>query len=108
MLQKIIFIATFAFITLPTIAQTASVSGKIISEGKPVEYANVGLTGSSFGSAKDSTGKFKIKNILSGTYTIQASSIGFNKMEKLIIVKDGDNLTVNFDLTNYQNTLCLW
>lgn len=87
------------------VAQTASLSGKIISEGKPVEYVNVGLTGTSFGGATDSTGKFKIKNIPAGTYKIQASCIGFNKMEKSIIVKDDTHLIVNFDLTNYQNTL---
>ena len=97
-----------AIITLTiqlSMAQTATISGKIISEGKPVEYASVGLTGTSLGGATDSTGKFKIKNIPAGTYKIRASCIGFNKMEKSIIIKDGENLIVNFDLTNYQNTL---
>ncbi|MDP3556548.1 MAG: TonB-dependent receptor [Bacteroidota bacterium] len=105
MFHKIIFIAMLAFIDLAIIGQTASVSGKIVSEGKPVEFVNVGLIGTSFGSITDSTGKFKIKNIPAGAYKIQTSSLGFNKMEKSIIIKDDDKFIVNFDLTNYQNTL---
>ncbi len=104
-LFKTISTAIFALTVQFLKAQTASISGKIISEAKPVGYVNVGLTGSSFGASTDSTGKFKIKNIPAGSYKIQASCIGFNKMKKSIIIKDGDNLIVNFDLTNYQNIL---
>jgi outer membrane receptor for ferrienterochelin and colicins len=85
-------------------AQNATISGKIISEGKPVELANVVLIGISAGSLTDSSGVYKIKNIQKGTYVVSVSCIGFIKMDKTISIED-ENVTLNFDLTNFQNTL---
>ena len=102
---KSISTAIFALIVQLTMAQTATVSGKIISEGKPVELANVVLVGISTGSLTDSSGVYKIKNIQKGTYVVSVSCIGFIKMDKTISIQEDENVTLNFDLTNFQNTL---
>ena len=102
---KSISTAIFAFAVQFSMAQTAIISGKIISEGKPVEFDNVGMVGTSIGAATDTSGVYKIKNIKEGVYVIRVSCIGFNKMEKTISIKDGEKITLNFDLTNFQNTL---
>ncbi len=102
---KSISTAIFTLIAQLTMAQTATISGKIISEGKPIELANVILVGISTGSLTDSSGVYKIKNIQKGTYVVSVSCIGFIKMEKTISIQDDENVTLNFDLTNFQNTL---
>lgn len=86
-------------------AQTASISGKIISEGVPLQFVNVVLAGTSTGSVSDTAGFYKIKNIKEGNYLVLISCIGFKKVEKSISIKEGDKLTLNFDLTNYANNL---
>ena len=102
---KSISTAIFVLIAQLTMAQTATISGKIISEGKPVELANVVLVGISTGSLSDSSGLYKIKNIQKGTYIVSVSCIGFIKMDKTISIQEDENITLNFDLTNLQNTL---
>jgi outer membrane receptor for ferrienterochelin and colicins len=102
---KSISTAIFALTVQFSMAQTASISGKIISEGKPIEFANVGLVGTSTGAATDTSGIYTIRKIPTGNYIVRVSCIGYNKMEKSISIKDGENLILNFDLTNYANTL---
>ena len=87
--RKSLSTVIFALTTQLLIAQTATISGKIISEGKPVEFANVGLVGISIGSATDRNGIFKIKNIKEGNYVVRVSCIGFIKMDKTISIKEG-------------------
>ena len=105
---RIICFVTLLFLGLTTgksIAQTTSISGRVISEGQPIEYAHVAIIGTSLRASTDSTGKFKIKHIPAGTYKVQASYIGFLKMEKSVIIKDGTTPVLNFDLTNRKNNL---
>ncbi len=102
---KSISTVIFALAVQLSMAQTASISGKIISEGKPVEYANIGLAGTSIGSVTDTTGRFKVKNIKAGNYTVRVSCIGYEKTEKSISIKEGEALTLNFDLANSQTDL---
>ncbi len=101
LISTTLFVLTVQF----SMAQTASISGKIISEGKPLEFANVGLVGSSIGSVSDTSGMYKIKNVKEGNYVVRVSCIGFIKMDKTISIKEGEKVTLNFDLTNFQQTL---
>jgi outer membrane receptor for ferrienterochelin and colicins len=102
---KIIATAIFALTVQLSVAQTATIAGKIISEGKPVEFANIGLVGTSHVGVTDVSGFYNIHNIPSGNYVVKVSCIGFDKMEKKVTVKEGDNFNLNFDLTNFANTL---
>ena len=102
---KSIATAIFALTVELSMAQTATISGKIISEGKPLEFANVFLVGTSTGMATDTSGTFKITNIQAGNYTVRVTYIGFDKMDKVITLKADDNLNLNFDLTNNARTL---
>lgn len=88
-----------------SIAQTNVISGKVTSEGSPIEYAHVALVGTSLRTSSDSTGKFKIKGVSPGTYKIQVTYIGFSKVEKWVTIKQGINATLHFDLTSLKNNL---
>lgn len=105
---QIICFLTLLFLGLTTgksIAQKTSISGRVISEGQPIEYAHVAIIGTSLRASTDSTGKFKIKHIPAGTYKVQASYVGFSKMERSVVIKDGTTPVLNFDLTNRKNNL---
>ncbi len=95
----------FVLLAQLSMAQSAIISGKLISEGKPVEFATIFLSGTQTGTETDSLGFYKIEDIKAGSYKVQVSYVGFNKMEKSISIKKGEKLTLNFDLTNYQNIL---
>ncbi len=103
-IQKSMLTIAFALLVQLTMAQTATISGKIVSENKPVEYATIVLVGTQSGSSTDSLGFYKIKNIKIGTYEVQVSCVGFNKTSKNITIKEGNNI-LDFDLTNNSNNL---
>jgi len=83
------------FFPLVVLAQTGSIKG-IVKDGKePVSFASVGLSGTTFGVATDMDGKFVIKNIPVGKYTLQISNVGYKNFKKSLIVTDGQVITVN-------------
>jgi outer membrane receptor for ferrienterochelin and colicins len=81
-----------------TTAQTASITGKILSEGKLVEFANVVLKGTQMIAVTDTSGMYQIKNIPVGSYQVEVSALGFNKISKSIALKAEENLNIDFDL----------
>jgi outer membrane receptor for ferrienterochelin and colicins len=81
-----------------TTAQTASITGKILSEGKLVEFANVVLKGTQMIAVTDTSGMYQIKNIPVGSYQVEVSALGFNKISKSIALKAEENLNLDFDL----------
>ena len=89
----------------PSIAQTASITGKVLSEGQPIEHAHIAIIDTKLRASADSTGKFKIQNISAGTYKVRASYVGFSRGEKQITVRDGANTVVNFELTDLTKNL---
>src|SRR5579885_1689144 len=86
-------------------AQRASITGKIVSDGKPLVFASVGITGTGFGATTDSSGFYITKNIPEGNYLLRASSIGFNDFKKQITIKSGENILLNVTLTANTSTL---
>ena len=86
-------------------AQTADLLGKIISENKPVEFASVFLDGTQLGAITDSTGKFSISNIPIGNYKLTVYCIGFNKVERAVIIKELENELITIELTPDKSTL---
>ncbi len=79
-------------------AQTASITGKILSEGKLVEFANVVLKGTQMIAVTDTSGMYQINNIPVGSYQVEVSALGFNKISKSIALKAEENLNLDFDL----------
>lgn len=80
-------------------AQTGSVSGSILSDqGKPLEFANVAIKGTSLGSATAQDGKFLIDNVPAGDHTLIISSIGYNPASRTITVNTGQTTSVDVRL----------
>lgn len=85
-LRSQLFYALFGIIGMLTsyqsIAQTYSLSGKITSEGKPVEFVNVYLKATHYGTSSDLEGKYLLSNIPEGNYTVVVSAIGYEAQQK--------------------------
>ncbi len=79
-------------------AQTATLTGKVISEKKPVEFANIVLKGTQYGTSTNTEGGFTIKNIPAGNYLVQVSAIGYVSVKDSITIKDGTTKTIDFSL----------
>ena len=84
----------------PTFAQkTGSLSGVIkdAQTGVPLPGANVILTGTSMGAATDIGGKYIIRNIPAGTYTLRVAYVGFTTLTIPVVVAEDEE--VRHDLT---------
>ncbi len=67
------------FFGTPAAASTGKIAGTVIdaASAKPVPRANVTLVGSRLGATTDEEGHFFILNLPPGTYTLQATHVGF-------------------------------
>jgi len=61
--------------------------------------ATIVLDGTTTGTTSDFNGKFVLTNVPAGNHMIICSYISYNKIEKAITVKDGENTEVLFELS---------
>lgn len=102
---KNLLIIFIIIIPLVVSAQSASIKGRVISENlQPVIGANIIIVETGQGDASDENGYFEIENVAYGSYTLEVSSIGYEK-RKLTNVKSGDDsksLTVVLKETTFE------
>ena len=82
-------------------ATTGKISGRILDANteEALAGANVIVEGTSYGAAADVEGYFTILNIPPGTYTVQASYVGYAKLSQSnIVVKIDLNTKVDFNM----------
>lgn len=81
----------FILIPIVNFAQSGSVSGTITHNEEPVEFVNIYISGVEKGTITDQLGKFEIKRVPIGEYTIRISYVGFKTIEQPINVRSGSN-----------------
>lgn len=74
------------FLPLLLIAQTGTINGVVRDSKEVIPFANVGLIGTSYGAATDADGKFSIKNVPAGEYTLQISSLGYKNYKETVVI----------------------
>ncbi|MFN7312621.1 MAG: TonB-dependent receptor [Bacteroidota bacterium] len=96
------FAFIFLFLTLPSLGFAQTTTGTItgIIKDKADNSALIGVSvlikGTSFGAATDINGKFVIKNVRPGDYTLEVSYLGYSKVVLTgIKVKAGETKEVN-------------
>jgi TonB-dependent receptor len=67
--------------------------------GEPLPGANVVIVKTSFGASTDIAGKFTIRNVSPGTYTLRATYIGYRQKDVTIVIIEGQSLKQDFVLT---------
>ena len=99
-----LWLTIFAF-SISFSQNTASISGRITVENKEMQQATILLLKTKYKTQTDSLGIYKIENIPAGNYKIQISSLGLKTITKNIILKEKENLTLDFELKDNENEL---
>ncbi len=95
----LIFAVLILFNTILS-AQTGTVQGILKIEGVPVEFGQIALRATNFGTTTNIKGKFSLQNIPFGQYEITGSYLGYAEMVKEVTL-DAVHPTIelDFDLT---------
>ena len=106
-MYRLMLLASVFMLTISlAYAQTGSISGKIIFDGEPLEFANVGLIGTSLGNSTDASGIYTIKNIPFGKYTLVASMLGFETESQAVTISSANKSYIfNFVLKERADAL---
>ncbi len=86
-------------------AQTTTLSGVARSGSKPVEFASVALSETTFGTQADSAGRFTLTNLPAGRYSLLVSAIGFKPYTRTIDARTDQPIRLSIDLTADNTTL---
>lgn len=87
-------------------AAPGRVSGSIQSEkGEAIAGISVRLEGTGYVAVTDVDGRFEIRNIRAGSYTLLASGVGHEAKKENIVVKEGQALELNYKLNSSTNEL---
>ncbi len=107
MKKHLFFTYTLISTLIPFIvqAQTISLSGKVISDQKPLERVSINLLGTPYNTITDSLGFYMLDSIPKGSYKIEASIAGFEKVVKQIDLQENETKVLNFNLTNFLKSL---
>ncbi len=99
-LLRRIFILTFLIYVSAGIvfAQTGRISGRVSSDGKPLQSANIIVSGTKSGTITDSLGNFLLPGMQPGNYTLKASLIGYGELVKKIILRPNQQQTITLEL----------
>lgn len=84
---------------------TTSISGRITVENKEMQQATILLQKTKYISQTDSLGNYKIENIPAGNYKIQISSLGLKTISKNLVLKEKENIILDFELKDNENEL---
>ena len=85
----------------PALANGGTIKGRVTDKDtkEPLIGANILVHGYNWGAATDFNGFYEIKNIPAGTYTLKASYIGYESVEKKdIIIKNFQTVDLDFQL----------
>ena len=88
-----ISISYFSYASQPPV-----ISGFILEGESPIPYASVVVKGSTQGAVANDQGKFELKLLKPGTYTILFQALGYKPIERNVIVNEGDNINLSVAL----------
>lgn len=95
--MRILIFIVFLFISNTIFGQT--ISGKVTSKnGESIPYVNVYFKKTKIGTSTNGKGFYELKNIVSGSYTLIFSSIGYKTKSIKISIKENQKLIKNFSL----------
>jgi iron complex outermembrane receptor protein len=105
--RSLLFPIAACALTATAQAQTAgTVQGRVTnSSGGAVEAVSVGLQGLPMGDITDEQGRFQIRRVAPGTYTLVVSAVGLKTEEQQVTVTAGQTTTLKVVLTESASEL---
>lgn len=84
---------------------TGSIKGTVKTrDGKPAEFVNVTIEGGKSAQV-DTKGKYLLKDLKPGSYTLFASYVGLGEQKREIVVKEGENQIQDFIISENNQQL---
>ena len=74
------------------------VQGRVLAQGRPVSFAIIGVTGTTYGTQANVDGTFTMEGLPPGEYTFIASSMGYRSAEIAGVLLADQMLRVEFEL----------
>tara|TARA_R110001592_G_scaffold307_1_gene1720 strand:+ start:1549 stop:4176 length:2628 start_codon:yes stop_codon:yes gene_type:complete len=94
LIKKLALLCVF-FTTTALVAQS-TISGKVTDQtGILIPGVNIILKGTAKGASSDFDGNYEINNVENGTYTLVASSLGYDTFKQEVTI-NSSNITLNF------------
>lgn len=87
-----------ALFCAPTLAQNATIFGRVSGNGVPLPHVNILLKGTKTGAATDENGMFSFSNIAPGRYVLLASSLGHEPFRTLIVIEKETSKEIDIEL----------
>jgi iron complex outermembrane receptor protein len=79
---------------------TGTIRGRVINRnGGAVEAVSVGVQGQAQGAITDEQGRFQIRQVAPGAYTLVVAALGLKSEQQTVTVVAGQTATANFSLT---------
>lgn len=100
----IIIILSLQLFSIAQNTNTCSITGKINCGGKVIDFAVIGIPGLNI-AAQSNNGQYHLNNITAGKHIIKVSAVGYQSLERHIDLKEGQQLILNFNLTEAENVL---
>ncbi len=93
-------IVSFFLLAVSITSFAQNISGSITDEktGKTIPGVNIAIK-SFVGAISDVEGNYKINDVKAGDYTIKVSCVGYNEIIKKVVIKEKENLNLDFKLT---------
>lgn len=97
---RTLFLGLFVTLAADGYAQ-GIISGTVTSsiDSEPIPGANLLIEGTTRGTSTDTDGNYAIENLPPGSHTILVRYVGFRPISRQISVEDGEEITINFELT---------
>ncbi|WKK64886.1 TonB-dependent receptor [Lutimonas zeaxanthinifaciens] len=97
---RIIFFTGLLLTFFGLFAQSGQIEGLLTADENELPFATLHLKNTEYGTTTDLNGKYQLKNIPPGNYTLIASFVGYISEKKSIQLNAGQTLTVNFKLVS--------
>ncbi len=97
-MRKIVTLVALFFVGILFAQETGSVTGTLLdieSGNQPLPFANVLIKGTTKGTTTDFDGLYTIEGLESGTYILEFSFVGYETLDKELIITAGQTTTVN-------------
>jgi len=101
-IKNFLLIGIFNILFLPVQAQniSSSVRGRITDDsGEPIAGALIKIPNTPVSTVADLNGNFSLYKLPSGKHLLKVSSVGMITQQKEINLKDGEHISLNFNLT---------
>ncbi|WP_027394872.1 TonB-dependent receptor [Aquimarina latercula] len=97
-MRNIVILCALFVVGIVSAQETGSIAGTLLDKeanSQPLPFANVLIKGTSKGTTTDFDGLYTIENLEPGTYVVEFSFVGYETLEKEVIVKPNETTTVN-------------